>query len=111
MTYEELEKENENLKRLLFEKNNSEKAFAKQQEINSIAEENLKKQKEKAEENEAKFKAVFDNSHDAIGISKAGINVYFNDAYVKFFGYENQNELIGKSVLEQISPKEHSYNY
>ena len=61
----------------------------------------------KAEENESNFRAIFENSMDAIGITKNGINVLFNPAYLRLFGYENQDELIGKSLLNQIAPKEH----
>ncbi len=61
----------------------------------------------KAEENESNFRAIFENSLDAIGITKNGINVLFNPAYLKLFGYKDQEELIGKSLLNQIAPKEH----
>ena len=63
--------------------------------------------KEKAEENEANFRSIFENSLDAIGITKNGINVLFNPAYLKLYGYELPDELIGKSLLNQIAPKEH----
>jgi PAS domain S-box-containing protein len=65
------------------------------------------KAKQIAEENEAKFKAIFDNSQDAIGVSKAGINVFFNQSYIKLFGYQSEEELVGKSLLTQIAPSEH----
>jgi PAS domain S-box-containing protein len=59
------------------------------------------------QESETKFKAIFENSHDAIGVSKRGVTIFVNPAYLKLFGFENENEITGKSVLEQISPKEH----
>ena len=70
------------------------------------AELELLREKEKAEENEANFRAIFEHSLDAIGITKNGINVLFNSAYLKLFGYIDQDELIGKSLLTQIAPKE-----
>ncbi len=68
----------------------------------------LLKAKEKAEENEANFRAIFEHSLDAIGITKSGINVLFNNAYLNLFGYVDQNELVGKPLITQISPKERS---
>ncbi len=63
-------------------------------------------EKEKSKENEAKFRTIFENSKDAIGVSKKGINIFFNSAYVKLFGYENQDELIGKPIIEHIAVSE-----
>ena len=62
--------------------------------------------KERAEENEANFRSIFENSLDAIGITKNGINVLFNAAYLDLYGYEHPDELIGKSLMQQIAPKE-----
>lgn len=36
---------------------------------------------------EARFHAVFESSRDAIGISKAGIHVLVNPAYLELFGF------------------------
>jgi PAS domain S-box-containing protein len=72
-----------------------------------LAEQKLIHAKEKTEESEERFRAIFENSQDAIGISKKGMNVMFNLAYLKMFGYENPNEIVGKPLFEQISPKEH----
>ncbi|HZW39874.1 MAG TPA: PAS domain S-box protein [Ignavibacteriaceae bacterium] len=57
-------------------------------------------------ENEKKFKAIFDNSVDAIGVSKDGICNYANAAFVKLFGYGNDSELIGKSMRELVIEEE-----
>ena len=69
-------------------------------------EQELTSAKEMAEENEANFRAIFENSLDAIGITKNGINVLFNKAYLNLFGYNDLNELVGKPLITQISPKE-----
>jgi PAS domain S-box-containing protein len=71
------------------------------------AEDELIKAKVNAEESEKLLRAVFDNSQDAIGVALKGISVMVNQAYLNIFGYDNQNEIIGKSLLEQISPEEH----
>jgi len=65
----------------------------------------LNEAKEKAKEDEVKFRTIFESSIDAIGISKDGINVLVNRAYLKLFGYDKSDDLIGKSFLNQISPE------
>ncbi len=68
---------------------------------------NLKNSYLKLKESQQRYKAIFETSSDGIGISKEGISVFCNDAYLKLFGYDKKEELIGKSILKQISPKEH----
>ena len=75
--------------------------------IRKRIEEELIYAKNKAEESEEQLRAIFDNSKDAIGISQGGTTVMVNHTYLTMFGYEDQNEIIGKSILDQISPKEH----
>ena len=53
---------------------------------------------------ETKFRAVFENSRDAIGISKQGINVFANPAYLKLFGFTSHEQLVGRSILDSIAP-------
>jgi len=65
------------------------------------------KAKEKAEENEKILRAIFENSQDAIGISKNGINVLLNQTFLDLYGY-TESEMIGKSILNHISQKEHA---
>ena len=55
---------------------------------------------------ETKFRAIFENSVDAIGVSLNGIHVFVNPAYVSLFGYANQEELLQKSIIECIAPGE-----
>ena len=57
-------------------------------------------------ESEIKFRSVFENSVDAIGVSKQGIHVLVNPAYVTLFGYSHYDELIGKPILDLIAPSE-----
>lgn len=57
-------------------------------------------------ESEARLRAIFENSVDAIGITRAGIRVLVNPAYLKLFGYDRNEEIIGRSVLDIIAPGE-----
>ncbi|HYA88223.1 MAG TPA: PAS domain S-box protein [Nitrospirota bacterium] len=54
---------------------------------------------------EARFQAVFESSRDAIGISKAGIHVFVNPAYLELFGFPLGIVLAGKPVLDLIAPE------
>lgn len=53
---------------------------------------------------ELKFRAIFDNSVDAIGVSKTGIHVLANPAYVRMFGCDSADQLMGKSILDLVAP-------
>jgi len=67
------------------------------------------KRAEKAvRENEAKFRAVFEKSLDAIGVSRQGVHVLVNPAYLKLFGFEQPEELVGRPVFELLAPGERS---
>jgi len=55
---------------------------------------------------ETRFRAVFENSIDAIGISKTGTHVFVNPAYLKLFGYVSHDDLVGKPILDLIAPSE-----
>ena len=54
---------------------------------------------------EARFRAVFESSRDAIGVSKAGIHVFVNPAYLDLFGYRRGTDLAGKPILDLIAPE------
>jgi len=59
-------------------------------------------------QSEARFRAVFENSVDAIGISLNGVHVFINPAYFSLFGFFNPDELIGTPILDLIAPEEHT---
>ncbi|MBN1893556.1 PAS domain S-box protein [bacterium] len=61
-------------------------------------------------ESEIKFRSIFENSRDAIGVSKAGIHVMVNPSYLKMFGYEEPADLIGQSIQNIIAPAERERN-
>jgi PAS domain S-box-containing protein len=53
---------------------------------------------------EATFRTLFEKSPDAIGVSRQGVHVFANPAYVTLFGYEAASELLGKPVFDVIAP-------
>ena len=64
--------------------------------------------KEEIEISETKFKAIFENSQDAVAVSKNGVNFIANNAFLKLFAHQSLNEIQGRPTLEQIAPSEHS---
>jgi two-component system cell cycle sensor histidine kinase/response regulator CckA len=68
-------------------------------------------ERKKAEEerfaSETRFRAVFERSVDAIGVSNTGTHVFVNPAYLNLVGYASNDELRGKPVLDLIAPDEH----
>lgn len=63
----------------------------------------------KLSESEAKFRAVFENSFDAIGVSKNGINIFINKAYIKLFGFESEKDINGKPAINLIAPSQRQF--
>ncbi len=59
-------------------------------------------------ESEIKFKAIFESSIDAIGVSKNGIHQFVNRAYLAMFGYDSNDDLINKPILDVIAPCSHA---
>jgi PAS domain S-box-containing protein len=57
---------------------------------------------------EATFRAIFDNSLDAIRVAKNGLHDYANPAYLELFNYATAAELSGQPVLDMIAPSERS---
>lgn len=70
------------------------------------ANEELREAKDNIEESEIRFRTLFNNSIDAIGVSKNGIGVFFNPAYLKLFGYESEEELKGEIITTHIASRE-----
>jgi PAS domain S-box-containing protein len=66
---------------------------------------NLRKITIELQESEAKFRAIFENSIDAIGVSKKGVHLFANPSYLALYGYDSQ-EIAGKPVLDLIVPEE-----
>ena len=53
---------------------------------------------------ETRFKAIFENSVDAIGVLSEEHHVYCNPAYLRLFGFADQEELTEIPFLELIAP-------
>jgi diguanylate cyclase (GGDEF)-like protein/PAS domain S-box-containing protein len=49
------------------------------------------------------LQAIFDNCLDAICLHRNGVHVLANPAYIRLFGYDNQEELIGCSVIDTVA--------
>ena len=60
---------------------------------------------EKLQESEERFRAVFENSRDAIGVSLVGLHVFVNPAYLALFGFPSVTDLKGKPILDLIAPE------
>jgi PAS domain S-box-containing protein len=57
-------------------------------------------------ESEAKLRAVFENSRDAIGVAAHGQILYVNPAYVHLLGYGSPSEMVGLSILDVVAPED-----
>jgi len=55
-------------------------------------------------ESEAKLRAIFESSRDAIGVSKNGVHILANPAYLRLFGFTSNDEIFGKSIVDSIAP-------
>jgi len=65
-------------------------------------------ERERAEEqlraSEARLRAVFESSRDAIGVSKKGVHLFANPSYLKLFGFQSNDQIIGTSIIDSIAP-------
>ncbi len=57
-------------------------------------------------ENETKFRAIFEQSVDAIGVYRHGLHAFVNPSYLSLFGYSSESELNGKLIFDLIAPEE-----
>ena len=55
-------------------------------------------------ESDSRLREVFECSRDAIGIGKNGRQVFANPAYLKMFGFKDNAQIAGTSVLNHIAP-------
>jgi len=53
-----------------------------------------------------RWRAFFEATSDAIGVSCRGVHVEANAAYARLFGFERPEELVGRPILELIAPAE-----
>ncbi len=75
-----------------------------------LKEAELKRQRREAIEarmiSETRFRNVFECSVDAIGVACRGMHQLVNPAYVKLFGYNSEEEVIGKKITDLIAVDE-----
>ncbi len=55
-------------------------------------------------EKESRLRAIFESSRDAIGVAKNGMHIYANPAYLELFGFSNNDQILGTSVINSITP-------
>ncbi len=68
---------------------------------------NERKQAEEAlRQSEEQFRAFFEQAPLGIGVSRNGITLMVNPAYVCMFGYDDASEIIGQPIATQIAPDE-----
>ncbi len=70
----------------------------------------IREEKRKAEkslkESEEKFRSIYEISVDAIGLALKGEIIAGNPAFLTLFGYESEEEILGKKVIEYYAPSE-----
>lgn len=54
---------------------------------------------------EWKFGVIFEHFVDAICVVRNGVNIFVNKSFMEMFGYEEEEELIGRDVVELIAPE------
>ncbi len=55
-------------------------------------------------ESEERFRVIFECSRDAINVSRKGMQVFANHAFLKLYGFDSVDELTGTSILDHIAP-------
>ncbi|MGC8896913.1 MAG: PAS domain S-box protein [Bacteroidota bacterium] len=58
------------------------------------------------DESELRFRALVEHSLDGIALDAGEKFLYVNDAFVKMFGYESSDELIGQEITKVIVPED-----
>lgn len=58
-------------------------------------------------ETEKRAKALIDSSRDAIAYVADGMHIYANTAYLKMFGYEDIDDVMGLPIMDMVSGEDH----
>lgn len=58
-------------------------------------------------ETEKRAKALIDSSRDAIAYVHDGMHIYSNSAYLKMFGYEDIDDVMGLPIMDMVSAEDH----
>jgi PAS domain S-box-containing protein len=68
----------------------------------------LQQSEERARESEDRYRTLVDLSPDAISVLRDGSFAYLNRAAVILFGAGNEDQLLGREMLEQVHPDDRS---
>lgn len=58
-------------------------------------------------ETEKRAKALIDSSRDAIAYVHDGMHIYANSAYLKMFGYEDIDDVMGLPIMDMVNAEDH----
>ena len=58
-------------------------------------------------ETEKRAKALIDSSRDAIAYVHDGMHIYANTAYLKMFGYEDIDDVMGMPIMDMVNSEDH----
>lgn len=53
---------------------------------------------------ETRFRALFENSREALSLDKSGIQVLCNQSFLSLFGFDNFEECLGKPTTDHVAP-------
>ena len=63
------------------------------------------KAEEALRESEVRFRTLIENSPVAIAVDRNSLNLYANKAYLKMFGFERLDEIVGQPISDHWSPE------
>ncbi|MEA3290630.1 MAG: ABC transporter substrate binding protein [Campylobacterota bacterium] len=78
------------------------------EEVNETLEKRVHERTQNLENERNKIKTFLDATMEAIFISKNGICVDVNKSAVEIFGYDSKENMIGKKLLDFVSPESHN---
>ncbi len=68
----------------------------------------LRQSEKMLHETEKRARNLIDNSRDAISYVHDGMHLYANQAYLKMFGYDDLDDILGMPILDMVDTKEHA---
>ncbi|HEY3275998.1 MAG TPA: PAS domain S-box protein [Syntrophorhabdaceae bacterium] len=64
----------------------------------------LKQAEEALKESEERYRIAIEHSNDGVAIVKGDRHVYVNQKFLEMFGYDDQEEVLGKNVFVSVHP-------